>query len=84
MFLGWDRLAHRISVKLSVHDYNDPGSPGNTLVGNYCYFFGGVRNRNLMVSSLSILLLVDYHHDSIEFLWSKWILDRSGGVVERS
>ena len=38
VFLGWERLAHRISVKLSVQEYNDPGSPGNTLVGNYCHF----------------------------------------------
>jgi len=38
VFLGRERLAHRISVKLSVQEYNDPGSPGNTLVGNYCHF----------------------------------------------
>jgi len=24
---------------------NDPGSPGNTLVGNYCHFYEEVWNR---------------------------------------
>jgi hypothetical protein len=40
------RNKEHITATNHLCQINDLGSPGNTLVGNYCHFLGGVRNGN--------------------------------------
>ena len=55
-FLGmkdhYMRNKEHIAATNHLYQINDPGSPGNTLIGNYCPFSGGVRNRNEKSGSL--------------------------------